>query len=144
VGHTHGIEAGPDQPQRTPEPKPREVLVAVGRALKITVAEIKGLKRWPAFDLARKAAALALRRRGNSYPEIGRVLGGRHHTTVINLVDRALEIEAAGGEVGERLTAAVVEGVRVGGRPACAAPCRPPCPSCSQPDTTCADASGGF
>lgn len=145
MGYTHGLTIGSDQDQRAkPEPRPREVLTAVGQALGVTVAELKGLKRWPAFDLARKAAALALRRRGCSYPEIGQCLGGRHHTTAINLVERALEIEATGLDSTPRFAAAVVAGVRVGDRPACAAPCRPPCPSCSgaQPSTTCAGPLG--
>lgn len=144
MGYTHGLAVGSDQDQRAkPEPRPRDVLAAVGQALGVTIAELKGLKRWPTFDLARKAAALALRRRGCSYPEIGQCLGGRHHTTAINLVERALEIEEANKDEG-RFAAAVVAGVRVGGRAACSAPCRPPCPSCSgaQPSTTCAGPLG--
>lgn len=105
----------------------RAVLLTVGRLLGgVGLGELRGQQRWPGFVLARKAAALALRRRGLSYPEIGKALGGRHHTSAMGLVRSAVALERDA-----RFAAAVADGVRVGGRPACSGACEPACPVCA-------------
>lgn len=50
---------------------------------------IRGRQRHPALTAARAAAVRALRAEGFSWPEIGRALGGRHHTSVMWLARRA-------------------------------------------------------
>lgn len=61
------------------------------------VAEATGAPAWmlrsrqrhPKLTAARAAAVRALRAEGFSWPEIGRALGGRHHTSVMWLARRA-------------------------------------------------------
>lgn len=50
-------------------------------------AEITGKRRNQHLVRARSAIAIVLREQGLSYPRIGKALGGRDHTTVINLVN---------------------------------------------------------
>ena len=117
----------------------RAVLLTVGRLLGgVGLGELRGQQRWLGFVLARKAAALALRRRKLSYPEIGKALGGRHHTSAMGLVRSAVALEKENA----RFAAAVADGVRVGGRPACSGACEPACPVCAA-ECGAADGVGG-
>lgn len=49
---------------------------------------IRSRQRHPVLTEARAAAVRALRAEGFSWPEIGRALGGRHHTSVMWLARR--------------------------------------------------------
>lgn len=51
----------------------------------ITLADLRGPRRWRHIVNARTMAAVRLRAMGYSYPFIGMVMH-RHHTTVMNLV----------------------------------------------------------
>lgn len=73
---------------------PSGVLGAVCYVLEIEPGEVLGPRRFPHLVAARQLTAYALRRYfGLSYPRIGRLLGGRDHTTIIHAcrsVERAL------------------------------------------------------
>lgn len=62
-----------------------ELIDAAGKAFNLTYAEVIGPNRDTRHVCARSVAAKLLRARGNSYPQIGRYLGGRDHSTIINL-----------------------------------------------------------
>jgi hypothetical protein len=66
----------------------REVVVSVAKAFGLTYADVVGRARHTALVCARSVAARILRDRGNSYPQIGRYLGNRDHSTIINLVTK--------------------------------------------------------
>jgi hypothetical protein len=77
---------------RPPVDEPRAVdaaeLAGLAGEAGITVVELCSPRRSKALVAARARVAKALRLRGLSYPEIGRLLGGRDHTTAMNLVKR--------------------------------------------------------
>jgi chromosomal replication initiation ATPase DnaA len=55
---------------------------------KISRDDLLGPRKLRHLCRARAAIAVELRSYGLSYPTIGRVLGGRDHTTIMNLVRR--------------------------------------------------------
>lgn len=65
------------------------VLDAVSRRTGVPLRLLRGRQRHPALRVARALAVRDLRAAGYSYPKIGRILGGRHHTTVMWLARRA-------------------------------------------------------
>lgn len=72
------------------------ILKATARHFDVKVTELKSSKRARAISLPRQIAMYLCRKHTSaSYPEIGRALGGRDHTTAINAVRR---IEARGQE----------------------------------------------
>lgn len=86
----------------------REVIETVARAFGLSYAELLGRGRRTALVCARTVAARILRDRGNSYPQIGRYLGNRDHSTIINLVvkyEKRLARHPEMGVVYELLTA---------------------------------------
>ncbi|MFN3474065.1 MAG: helix-turn-helix domain-containing protein [Blastomonas sp.] len=64
----------------------RRIIEIVAHHTGVTVAEIKGPRRFPQFVNARHTATLLIRqyRPDLSYPQIGRLLGGRDHSTIIH------------------------------------------------------------
>ena len=66
----------------------RRVLSDVARDFGIGLEELLGRGRRPHIVAARSVVARSLRDRGLSYPRIGEILGGRDHSTAINLIDR--------------------------------------------------------
>ena len=72
------------------------ILKATARHFDVKVTELKSSKRARAISLPRQIAMYLCRKHTSaSYPEIGRALGGRDHTTAINAFRR---IEARGQE----------------------------------------------
>ena len=63
----------------------KSVLGDVAVATGLRMCDILGKSQEPRFVQARKIAVVELRKLGYSYPRIGRILGGRHHTTVMRL-----------------------------------------------------------
>jgi len=109
----HGcvIEAAPlpepiPAPERTPEPIEPEpelksvaargymlhtatdVIDACADACGISHGELIGTSRQVKFTRARGLCATVLRARGNSLPNVGRLMNGRDHSTVCNSIDR--------------------------------------------------------
>ncbi len=66
----------------------RQIIEDVARQTGAPVELIVSRQRHPALTAARAAAVLALREAGYSWAEIGRALGGRHHTAVMWLAGR--------------------------------------------------------
>jgi chromosomal replication initiation ATPase DnaA len=62
----------------------------VGEILGVAVEEIEGPSRTRRLVDARQLVARALRVRGATLRDIGEVLGGRDHSTVVNLLKRRL------------------------------------------------------
>lgn len=77
------------KPKSRPVPKtPREVIAAIAADYGFTADEITGKARHRKFMMARNAAAYALKKRGNSFPSVGKFLGGRDHSTIVHAVKR--------------------------------------------------------
>ncbi len=62
----------------------RQLIQAVADALEVSYGEIIGHGRHRAFVEARAVVVQVLRNRGWSYPRIGKLMGGRDHSTVIH------------------------------------------------------------
>lgn len=68
---------------------PGKVISDVAAMHCITAADIKGPKRSRHLVDAREDVTIILRERGLSLPQIGKILGGRDHTTIMNLEARS-------------------------------------------------------
>lgn len=67
----------------------RMVLDRVTTATGVPLHLLRSRQRHPALTEARALAVRELRAAGYSYPEIGRILGGRHHTSIMWLERRS-------------------------------------------------------
>ena len=67
----------------------QDLIDETARIFSLKSAEITGPSRQSYVARARFALCAALRERGASYPQIGKWLGGRDHTTIIHAVERA-------------------------------------------------------
>lgn len=68
---------------------PQEVINMICREAGITRQELLGDKRSQPLALWRQAGYYILREHcGLSYPRIGQLMGGKHHTTVMHGVDK--------------------------------------------------------
>lgn len=65
---------------------PREVMASVARAAHITYDDLIGKNRSRSFVRARAVASKVMNERGVSMASIGRMMGGRDHTTIGNLL----------------------------------------------------------
>jgi chromosomal replication initiation ATPase DnaA len=66
-----------------------QIIEAVSNETGWTVSDIVGPDRTDSLFRARQAACLIMRRcLRMSYPEIGRAIGGRHHSSVWNAIQR--------------------------------------------------------
>jgi hypothetical protein len=77
------------EPEFIPEPTDSpatvpEIITAIARALGIAPEEMAGRRRHRPIVRARQTCAYVLWSRGNSYPQVGRWLGGRDHSTIIH------------------------------------------------------------
>lgn len=64
------------------------ILGSVGEQFGLTPDDIRGRTRTAPHVEARAIVATILHERGLSYPAVGRLLGGRDHSTIINLVHK--------------------------------------------------------
>ena len=74
------------------------LLEALARRLEVAADDLAGRSRTAAVNRARALAVVVLHRHGNSYAEIGRMLGGRDRSTIKQLAargERLLEAEPA-------------------------------------------------
>jgi chromosomal replication initiator protein len=67
---------------------PRELVKAVGMDVGYTYQQMIGRIRTGEITAARSVVCSILRERGLSYPLIGRFLGGRDHSTIINSAEK--------------------------------------------------------
>ena len=74
---------------------PAAVLEAVCASLKVSSVVVLAGDRLRPTTRARHACALAMHRRGYSYPVIARTLQMGHHSTAINAVKSAVDVEAS-------------------------------------------------
>lgn len=72
---------------------PHSLLVGVARANDVPLSVIRGPRRDAWATSIRRQAARVLREAGLSLPAIGRMLGGRHHTTVMGLLEPSMSHE---------------------------------------------------
>jgi len=72
---------------------------SIARKHGVSVVEMKGDGRCKQLTAARWEAYEALRRRfGFSYPRIGRIMGDRHHTTIMAGIKRYYEVNGVAAE----------------------------------------------
>lgn len=81
----------PDEIEAAPEPEPvvpalmrKDVVKSISEQFGSTYAEVVGFSRVQRIVIARRAAIAALRQRGNSFTQIGGVIGGRDHSTIMH------------------------------------------------------------
>jgi len=86
-------------------PRADAILRAVSLRFDVPVDDIKGRGRSKTVALARLAAYWLLWHRGLSYPEIGRAVGNRDHTTAMSGVRRVNEMRAVNATLAARLDA---------------------------------------
>lgn len=83
----------------------REILEEVARHYALPPEEMLGTGRRPQLVLARQIAMYLCRRRlGLSYPELGRVFGGRDHSTVIHAVKKIRKMLVSNKDVQHLVT----------------------------------------
>lgn len=75
----------------TPMNTPKEVVLACATPFRLTYYDIIGDRRHAHVVKARQMAFAILKARGNSYPQIGRHVGDRDHSTVIHGIKRFFE-----------------------------------------------------
>lgn len=66
---------------------PSQIVMAVATDFGLPFAEIVGRGRHRPLIHARAVIARLLRARGMSYPRIGHFIGGRDHSTILNLLE---------------------------------------------------------
>ena len=67
---------------------PSDIVKGVAVDMGLSVKEVTGRARGAVYVEARAVIATILRKRGMSFPQIGIRLGGRDHSTIINLIDK--------------------------------------------------------
>lgn len=75
-----------------------DLIAQVAREVDVPTARLRGRVRGGIFEQWRRVVSIALRKIGCSYPEIGLLLGGRHHTSVMAMVSSASDHEMAHAE----------------------------------------------
>jgi len=90
-----GIDLTPIAPRQT---RVHDIVTAAALHFRITEAEIKGASRKQRFALPRQIVMhMARDMTANSYPAIARILGGKHHTSIL-FGDRKIAAAIAGGQ----------------------------------------------
>jgi chromosomal replication initiation ATPase DnaA len=69
---------------------PVQLLVHLAREMLVSTEDLRGCDRRKRISAMRAIAIEAIRQHcGSSYPELGRLFGARHHTTIMSYVQRA-------------------------------------------------------
>ncbi|WP_210168170.1 helix-turn-helix domain-containing protein [Rhodopseudomonas sp. AAP120] len=71
----------------------RLIIFAAAEAFGVSVEDLRARRR-RAFPVRAAACLLARELTGKTYPQLGRILGGRDHTTIMNAVERAEQMLA--------------------------------------------------
>jgi len=85
----YGYPIGPQKPvaQRSEGQIAHEILEAVALKWELTVADVLGNRRFKSIVMARQEACYEVKRELDwSFPRIGRLMGGRDHSTIIHSV----------------------------------------------------------
>lgn len=99
---------GRSQDERTAKATPRVILEEVGKRFSVDVKAILGTKRNKDIVLARQVAMLLCREElGLSYPALGRLFGGKDHSTVLYAVNKVKKIQEDNQDMKE-----IVNGLR--------------------------------
>ena len=69
---------------RIPPRQSTRIIQETAEKYQLEVTDITGQSRKPRFVAARQEACYLLRQAGYSYPQIGRFLGDRDHTTIVH------------------------------------------------------------
>ena len=78
----------------------REIIEEVSRLYALRPEEVLGNGRRPQLVLARQIAMYVCRRRlGLSYPELGRMFGGRDHSTVVHAIKKIRKVMESNKDV---------------------------------------------
>jgi chromosomal replication initiator protein len=80
------------------------VIATVARRFELTPEEIKGSRRRQNIVLARQTAMYLCRKLlGVSYPALGRIFGGKDHSTVLYSVKKIEELQQDDQEINDML-----------------------------------------
>ena len=91
-----------------PKPRAQDIIAVCAAAHGVTSKQIKGRRRYQPLATARQEAMFLLRRlRNDTHPNIGRMLGGRDHSTSIFGVRQVNRRIADDPDVAARLSAMV-------------------------------------
>ncbi len=125
-------EMGFEDEEAEESPSPEEVLKQIAAEFELPQEAIKGKRRDRAAVLARRAAILLLREElALSWGEIGRALGGKDYSTLIQGYEKAKTLaseDSSFAEKVERLRAKLKEGKSASPEPSPAVPPSPPSP----------------
>ncbi|RLC74937.1 MAG: chromosomal replication initiator protein DnaA, partial [Chloroflexi bacterium] len=86
-------------------PSPEEIIRAVAEFYNLSPDELKSNHRSKTIALARQMAMYLLREEGNlSFPQIGKLLGGRNHTTVLHGCEKIARLLETDVQVNRQMT----------------------------------------
>lgn len=86
-------------------PRWRKILLRVGERLDVSLPEMVGQSRRHEFVVARQAAMFLCREKlGLSYPELGRIFGGRDHSTIIHGIRKIQQLRKTDKDMHNLLT----------------------------------------
>jgi len=93
---------GRSQDERTARTSPQVIMEQVSRRFKVDVKSILGSKRNKEIVLARQVAMLLCREElGLSYPALGRLFGGKDHTTVLHSIKKIKQLQTDSNDMKE-------------------------------------------
>lgn len=78
---------------------PKEIIQDIAYRFNLNYSDISGSNRYRNVANVRHLVAALLVARGNSRAQVGRWLGGRDHTTIINSLDRFREVRKSNPEI---------------------------------------------
>lgn len=97
---------GRDEEQLSPQLTPEVIMEAVANRFQMDQREITGSKRHQNIVLARQVAMLLCREElGLSYPALGRLFGGKDHSTVLYSIKKIITLQANNKDMKELMAA---------------------------------------
>jgi len=93
---------GRSQDERTARTTPQIIMEQVSKRFKVDVKSILGSKRNKEIVLARQVAMLLCREElGLSYPALGRLFGGKDHSTVLHSINKIKQLQQVSNDMKE-------------------------------------------